>query len=313
MFQNNNNNFKLNDGNQIPSIGLGTYDCDNPGEVGDAINIALKNGYRHIDGAAFYRNEKVIGNSLKEIFEEGEIKREDIFYTSKLWNSCHNSNLVIKHCENTIKDLGIGYLDLYLIHWPIAFENANPSEITTDWVKDENGNPIIAPVSIRETWQEMEKLVEFGLVKSIGVSNFNVQNLVDLLSYAKIKPVVNQVEIHPYLTQLKLQEYCEKYEIKLVAYSPLGQGKCDFLNNDILKSIAKKYNKPIANVIFKWLNQRGIATIPKSGNHSHIIENFNIFDFQLSNDDIEKINSLNANIRTCSPITFFGTPFYLFD
>ncbi|KAM9991522.1 hypothetical protein ACTFIZ_004926 [Dictyostelium cf. discoideum] len=157
----------------------------------------------------------------------------------------------------------------------------------------------------------MEKLVELGLVKSIGVSNFNVQNLIDLLTFAKIKPVVNQVEIHPYLTQLKLQEFCDKHDILLTAYSPLGQGKCNILNNEILKSIANKYNKPIANVIFKWLNQRGIATIPKSGNHSRIIENFNIFDFQLSNDDIEKINSLNSNIRACCPIGFWDIP--LFD
>ncbi|KAM9991520.1 hypothetical protein ACTFIZ_004924 [Dictyostelium cf. discoideum] len=142
------NTFKLNDGNNIPIIGLGTYNGAIPGEVGNAVKIALKNGYRHIDGAAIYLNEKEIGNSLKEIFEEGEIKRKDIFYVSKLWNSCHNSNLVIKHCEKTIKDLGIGYLDLYLIHWPIAFENANPSDVTTDWLNDENGNPIIAPVSV---------------------------------------------------------------------------------------------------------------------------------------------------------------------
>ncbi|KAM9972221.1 hypothetical protein ACTFIW_003580 [Dictyostelium discoideum] len=310
MFQNI-NKFKLNDGNHIPSIGLGTYKYKNSVEVGDAIKVALKNGYRHIDGAAIYLNEKVIGNSLKEIFEEGEIKREDIFYTSKLGSSCHKANLVIKHCKKTIEDLGIGYLDLYLIHWPIAFENANPSGLTTEPLRGENGYPIIAPVSIRETWQEMEKLVELGLVKSIGVSNFNVQNLVDLLSYAKIKPVVNQVEIHPYLTQFKLQEYCDKYEIKLVAYSPLGQGKCDFLNNDIHRSIAKKYNKPIANVIFKWLNQRGIPTIPKSGNHSRIIDNFNIFDFQLSNEDIEKINSLNSNFRVHCPIEYCNIP--LFD
>ncbi|KAM9972222.1 hypothetical protein ACTFIW_003581 [Dictyostelium discoideum] len=296
MFQNNNNKFKLNDGNQIPSIGLGTYDCKNQGDVVDAITVSLKNGYRHIDGAAIYRNEKVIGNSLKEIFEEGEIKREDIFYTSKLWNSCHNSNLVIKHCKKTIEDLGIGYLDLYLIHWPIAFENSNPSGLTIEPLRDENGYPIIAPVSIRETWQEMEKLVELGLVKSIGVSNLNVQNLVDLLSYAKIKPVVNQVEIHPNLTQLKLQEYCDKNEIKLVAYSPLGQ--------------ANKYKKSIANIIFKWLNQRGIATIPKSGNHSRIIENFNIFDFQLSNEDIEKINSLNSNFRAYCPIGLWNIPLF---
>ncbi|KAM9944084.1 hypothetical protein ACTFIT_008671 [Dictyostelium discoideum] len=177
--------------------------------------------YLHIDGAAFYGNEKVIGNSLKEIFEECEIKREDIFYT------------IIKHCEKTIEDLGIGYLDLYLIHWPIAFKNANPSDVTIDWIKDENGYQKIAPISIRETWQEMEKLVELGLVKSI--------------------------------------EYCDKYEIKLAAYSPLSRGKCDFFNNEILKSIADKYKKSVANVIFKWLNQRGIAAIPKSANHSHII------------------------------------------
>ncbi|KAN0055892.1 hypothetical protein ACTA71_011779 [Dictyostelium dimigraforme] len=304
--------FKLNDGiGHIPIMGLGTYYGEELGEVGNAVKIALKNGYRHIDGAAYYGNEKEIGNSLKEVFNEGEIKREDIFYVSKLWNTCHNASLVRKHCEKTIEDLGIDYLDLYLIHWPIAFENVDPFGITTEAKKDENGYPIIAPVSIRETWQEMEKLVEYGLVKSIGVSNFNVQNLIDLLTYAKIKPAVNQVEVHPYLTQLKLQEFCKRHDILLTAYSPLGGGKCDFLNNAILNSIASKHNKPIANVIFKWLNQRGIVTIPKSGNPSRIIENFNIFDFYLSNEDIEKINSLNSNIHTCSASTFCGTP--LFD
>ncbi|KAN0034656.1 hypothetical protein ACTFIV_001188 [Dictyostelium citrinum] len=305
------NTFKLNDGNNIPIIGLGTYNGAKAGEVGNAVKIALKNGYRHIDGAAIYLNEKEIGNSLKEVFEEGEIKREDVFYVSKLWNSCHNASLVRKHCEKTLEDLGLQYLDLYLIHWPIAFENADPSGITTDCLNDENGNPIIAPVSIRETWQEMEKLVEYGLVKSIGVSNFNVQILVDLLSYAKIKPVVNQVEIHPYLAQPKLKEFCDKHSILLTAYSPLGQGKCNLLNNQLLKSIAEKHNKSIANIIFKWLNQRGIVTIPKSGNPSRIIENFNIFDFQISNDDIEKINSLNSNIRACCPIGYWNIP--LFD
>ncbi|KAN0055893.1 hypothetical protein ACTA71_011780 [Dictyostelium dimigraforme] len=306
------NTFKLNDGiHKIPMIGLGTYDGAKPGEVGNAVKVALKNGYRHIDGAAIYLNEKEIGNSLKEVFNEGEIKREDIFYVSKLWNSCHNASLVRKHCEKTIEDLGIDYLDLYLIHWPIAFENSDPSGITTESLDDENGNLIIAPVSIRETWQEMEKLVEYGLVKSIGVSNFNVQNLIDLLTYAKIKPAVNQVEVHPYLTQLNLQEFCDRHGILLTAYSPLGQGKCNLLNNEILKSIATKYNKTVANVIFKWLNQRGIVTIPKSGNPSRIIENFNIFDFHLSNEEIEKINSLNSNLRTCCPIAHWNIP--LFD
>ncbi|EAL73734.1 hypothetical protein DDB_G0268562 [Dictyostelium discoideum AX4] len=145
------------------------------------------------------------------------VKLKEKIYFIQVWNSCHNSNLVIKHCEKTIEDLGIGYLDLYLIHWPIAFKNANPSDVTIDWIKDENGYQKIAPISIRETWQEMEKLVE------------------------------------------------------LAAYSPLSRGKCDFFNNEILKSIADKYKKSVANVIFKWLNQRGIAAIPKSANHSHII------------------------------------------
>ncbi|KAK5576449.1 hypothetical protein RB653_007593 [Dictyostelium firmibasis] len=306
------NTFKLNDGiHHIPMIGLGTFNGTKQGEVGNAVKVALKSGYRHIDGAAFYSNEKEIGHSLKEVFAEGEIKREDIFYVSKLWNSCHRASLVRKHCEKTLEDLGLEYLDLYLIHWPIAFENADPSGLTTESLKDEKGYPIIAPISIRETWQEMEKLVENGLVKSIGVSNFNVQNLLDLLTYAKIKPAVNQVELHPYLSQPNLKDFCDRHGIILTAYSPLGQGKCDLLTNELLKSIADKHNKTIANIIFKWLCQRGIVTIPKSSNPSRIIENFNIFDFQLSNDDMEKINSLNSNLRTCSPTRMWNIP--LFD
>ncbi|KAN0047918.1 hypothetical protein ACTA71_002307 [Dictyostelium dimigraforme] len=306
------NTFKLNDGvHHIPMIGLGTYNGSKVGEVGNAVKVALKSGYRHIDGAAIYMNEKEIGHALKEVFAEGEIKREDIFYVSKLWNSCHHASLVRKHCEKTLEDLGLEYLDLYLIHWPIAFENADPSGVTIQPLKDDNGEPILAPISIRETWQEMEKLVEYGLVKSIGVSNFNVQNLVDLLTYAKIKPAINQVEVHPYLSQPNLKYFCDRNGIILTAYSPLGQGKCDLLSNETLKSIADKHNKTVANVIFKWLNQRGIVTIPKSSNPARIIENFNIFDFQLSNEDMNNINSLNSNLRTCTPANFCKIP--LFD
>ncbi|KAN0040082.1 hypothetical protein ACTA71_011967 [Dictyostelium dimigraforme] len=302
----------LNNGKKIPLLGLGTFSGERKGDVVNAVKVALNNGYKHIDCAAVYGNEKEIGIQLKEIFNKNEIKRKDIHITSKLWNSCHDKELVYKHCKKTLDDLNLEYLDLYLIHWPVAFQNSDPLGLTTDSKKDENGKPIFKNVPLRETWEEMEKLVEMGLVKSIGVSNFNVQSLIDLLSYAKIKPVINQVELHPYLSQLKLKDFCDKNNIILTAYSPLGQNKSNILTDPILVKIAEKYKKPVANVIFRWCIQNGFVVIPKSNTESRIIDNINVFDFQLSNNEMDMIKTLNKGNdgRTFLPCNLWGIPIF---
>eukprot|EP01132_Coremiostelium_polycephalum_P003289 gene3289-4120_t len=302
-----NNNFQLNNGELMPGVGLGTFNNLVPGQVGDAVKHSLKTGYRHIDCSPIYGNEKEIGKALTEVFAEGNIKRNEVFIVSKLWNTGHSKSQVKIHCEATLKALGLNYLDLYLIHWPIATEY-DPTDIYKS-VRDSDGHVKLAPIPIRETWEEMEKLVESGLVKSIGVSNFNVQLLIDLLSYAKIKPVVNQIEMHPYLSQVQLRKFCTKNNILITSYSPL-RNTVNNPNDKIITDIAKSHGKTEANVILRWVIQSGMSVIPKSVNFSRIEENFNVFDFQLSDQEMQSIDTLNSNSRTGQPIKFFNTPIF---
>ncbi|MFA6251107.1 MAG: aldo/keto reductase [Candidatus Paceibacterota bacterium] len=216
----------LNTGVPMPTIGLGTWKSA-PDKASLAVEYALTEcGYRHIDCASIYRNEKEIGEAFKKVFEGNIRKREDVFITSKLWNTEHHKDDVRKACEQTLADLNLEYLDLYLMHWGIAIPvNAVPPSNTLGrWTEqlDENGVLITEKVSVRETWEAMEELVQDGLVKAIGVANFTAPMLIDLLSYSKIKPAVNQIEIHAYLQQTKLLEFCKYNDIVVTAYSPLG-------------------------------------------------------------------------------------------
>lgn len=297
--------YKLNDDNFMPALGLGTWRI--PGEsAGAMVTHALtKAGYRHIDCAAIYGNEEEIGRAFSEVFGGGKIKRKDVFITSKLWNTEHHPDRVEKACRQTLKDLQLEYLDLYLIHWGIAFQPGGDIEPL-----DQDGYIITEPVSIRETWEAMERLVEKGLVKSIGVSNFTVAMLLDLLTYAKIKPAVNQIELHPYLAQTELVDFCKRLDIVPVAYSPLVHGGLDNFNHGVVGDLAKKYGKTPVQILLNWAIARGTAAIPKTGDPKKLAENIDIFDFELTEAEQAAIAALNKNYRTCDPIEWWCVPYF---
>jgi len=243
---------KLNNGLEMPVLGLGTWKAEDPKELHDAIIEAVENcGYRLLDCASIYGNESLVGDALKEVFERGKVKRSDMFILSKLWNTHHRPEHVRAACENTLKDLKLDYLDCYLIHWPVAFE-FNGIPIPTGVPKDDKGYPIFANVSLQETWKAMEGLVEAGLVKSIGVSNYRLVELLDLLTYAKIKPVVNQVECHPYFTRKELLDECRRLGVELMAYSSFGgsDAKKGPLTERAIQRCAKKTQKDICTDYF---------------------------------------------------------------
>ncbi len=290
----------LNNKRKIPALGLGTWKSEK-GKVANVIEKAVIDfDYRHIDCASVYGNEKEIGEAFNKIFSSKKVSRNDLFITSKLWNTKHHPDNVEKACKQTLNDLQIDYLDLYLMHWGIAFAPGNNLEPI-----GKNGMVRTEPVSIKETWQAMEKLVEEGLVKSIGVSNFTVMMIIDLLSYARIKPVMNQVEIHPYNSQQELVDFCHKQGIQVTAYSPLGSSDLNSqrpIDDKTVIEIAACYKKTPAQILIRWSLQRDLVVIPKSTNFDRVAENIDVLGFELSNNDMEKINKLNKNYRFVDPV-----------
>lgn len=262
---------KLNNGVLMPIIGFGTWQTPN-GEVAEnAVFQALKAGYRHIDTAATYKNESSVGDG---IIRSG-IDRESIFLTTKLWNDAHSYEGAKKAIKDSLEKLKVDYLDLYLIHWP------NPKLIRDHW---EEGNA--------EAWRAMEEAVEAGLIRAIGVSNFHEKHLDALLKTAKIKPAVNQIYASPSDPQEHLKAYNDAHGIVTQAYSPLGTGT--ILENDVLKRIANEYQKSVAQVAIRWSIQKGYVPLPKSVTESRIIENFDVFDFELKDEDVATIDSLRG-------------------
>lgn len=291
---------KFNNGEEYPVLGLGTWKSK-PGQVTQAVKEAIDIGYYHIDCSPVYENEKEVGDGIQAKLSEGVIKREDLRVTSKLWNTCHKPETVEKGLRTTLTDLGLDYIDLYLLHWPFAFEESDEL-----WPRDTNGKLLLTDDDYVDTWKAMEVLVNEGLVKSIGLSNFNEAQVERVLSIATILPVTNQVECTPYLNQQKLMDFCTSKNITLTAHSPLGSGDKPGINpgdlvlsDERLDSIREKYEKSRAQIALKFQVQRGLLVIPKTITKCRMEENMEIFDFTLSEEDMEILNGMDCNRRTC--------------
>ncbi|XP_004425465.1 aldo-keto reductase family 1 member C15-like [Diceros bicornis minor] len=312
---------KLNDGHFIPVLGFGTYAPEEvpKSKAEEATKIAIDVGFRHIDSAHLYQNEEEIGKALLEKMVDGTVKREDIFYTTKLWATFLHPELVRPALERSLKKLGLDYVDLFIIHVPIAMK---PGEELIP--KDASGEVILDIVDLRDTWEALEKCKDAGLTKSIGVSNFNHKQLEMILNKPglKYKPVCNQVECHPYLNQSKLLEFCKSKDIVVVAYSALGSHRDPIwvekdspylLEDPILNVIAKKHNRNPGQIVLRYQLQRGVVVLAKSFNEKRIKENFQVFDFELTPEDMKAIDGLNRNFRYDKMLFAVDHPYYPFS
>lgn len=258
---------KLNNGQTIPQLGLGVFKVNDFTDLKQAVAAALENGYRHFDTATIYHNEAWLGEALAE----SDVKREDLFITSKVWNNNTTYDETIAAFHESLKKLQTDYLDLYLIHWPSEGYN--------------------------EKWRAMESLYNEGLIKSIGVSNFEKPHMEKLLTTAKVKPAVDQLETHPYFQQKEMNDYLKGLDIAHEAWGPLGQGKSNVLEDPVLEKIAEAHNKSVAQVILRWHLQRNIIVIPKSVHAERIAQNIDVFDFTLTDEEMSLIASIDKNQR----------------
>jgi D-xylose reductase len=285
-------NFTLASGDALPAVGLGLWKIPKP-DTAALVQTAVRTGYRHFDAACDYGNEAETGAGLRAAFAAGDCRREELWITSKLWNTYHRAEHVRPACERSLRDLGVDYLDLYLIHFPIA-----------------------------ETWRAMEELVTAGLVRNIGVCNFGCSLLRDLLSYAAVRPSVLQIELHPYLAQEKLLRFCREERIAVTGFSPLGASSYLELgmataDDSVLKqpavlAAAKRLGKTPAQVVLRWGVQRGTAVVPKTTQPARLAENLAIFDFELSPDELQAISALDRNRRFNDPGVFCEAAFHTF-
>jgi D-xylose reductase len=317
--------FTLSSGAKLPAVGLGLWKI--PGKVAaDTVLQAVKAGYRLFDSACDYGNEQEVGQGLAQAISQGLVTREQLWITSKLWNTFHRREHVKAACLKTMSDLGVTYLDLYLIHFPISlkfvpFDSIYPPEWTCYDTPDGVPKMVWDPVPIRETWEAMEALVDEGLVKNIGVANFNTALMWDLLSYARIKPAVLQIELSPLLTQEKLRKLCSQHNVHVTAFSSFGatsyvelgaSADNSLIKNPLICEVAGKLQRSPAQVLLKWAIQQGISVIPKSLKTERLAENIAVFDFQLTEADMAAISGLNKNMRFNDPGVFCEEAFGLF-
>ena len=305
----------FNNNDKMPILGLGTWKAE-PGDVGKAVQEAVRIGYRHIDCAAIYGNEAEIGKALQEVLQTGLVKRDELWITSKLWNNAHAREEVSIALEKTLADLRLDYLDLYLIHWPVA---TRPDVIFPRKADDFFS---LAEMPLNETWAGMEDCVESGLIKHIGVSNCSIKKIEELSS-AKIRPEVNQIELHPYLQQEEMLNYCKKHNIYLTAYSPLGSGdrpeamkaanEPSLLENSTVVNIAQAHGCNAAQVLLKWAIERGTSVIPKSTNPGRLAENLDAANLKLGNQEMAELAKLERGFRYVNGEfwTMEGSPYTL--
>ncbi len=252
---------------KVPIVGLGVFLSKDGTETENAVTWSLENGYNHIDTAMIYQNEVSVGKGISS----SGIDRNTIFLTTKLWNEDIRQGRGKKAFEESINKLGVDYVDLYLLHWPVEGR--------------------------LDAWKVLEELYEEKKVKAIGVSNFQTHHLEELFNVASIKPMVNQIESHPYFTNQNLIDFCKKNEIAVQAWSPLGGEGAPLLSDSIINDLARKYNKTAAQIIIRWNIQRDVIVLPKSVNKDRIISNIQVFDFEISSDDMNAISALNQNKR----------------
>ena len=315
---------------KMPAIGLGLWKIARD-DTAEMVCSAIAEGYRHLDSAADYGNEAEVGEGLQAALSDGLVRREDLWITSKLWNTFHRPEHVRAACARTLKDLRLSELDLYLIHFPIALQYVDfDTRYPPEWIADPAAeNPVMAPdaVPLSDTWGAMEELVHAGLVKEIGVCNYNTGLLHDLMAYSQIKPAMLQIESHPYLTQERLLRAAAQYDMAVTAFSPLGAlsylelNMADMgesvLEQAAVKEAAARVDRTSAQVVLRWGIQRGTAVIPKTSRVERLKENQLLFDFELNEAEMSAISALNRNRRFNDPGHFceeaFGTFFPIYD
>ena len=317
-------------GQTMPAVGLGLWKLET-NEVAEAVYNAIKNGYRHLDSAADYGNEQQVGEGIARALKDGLCSREDLWITSKLWNTFHRKEYVQQACEKSLSDLGLDYFDLYLIHFPIALQYVDINDrYPPEWIfdpQDDNPTMELDSVPLSETWAAMESLVENQLARQIGVCNYSAVLLHDLMSYARIKPAMLQIESHPYLTQDALIRTARSYNIAVTAFSPLGAlsyvsldmaSKGDsVLTETVVIKAAERASVTPAQVVLRWGLQRGTAVIPKTSKPERLVENLSLSGFNLTDEEMDAISALNENRRFNDPGKFcegaFGTFHSIYD
>jgi D-xylose reductase len=312
-------------GKSMPTVGLGLWKIDS-GAVADAVYQAIKVGYRHLDSAADYGNEKEVGEGIALAITDGLCSRDELWVTSKLWNTYHRREHVEAACRKSLEDLGLDYFDLYLVHFPIALSYVDFNDrYPPEWIFDpeaENPGMRLDAVPLSETWGAMEKLVEVGLCRQIGICNYSTSLVHDLMSYARIKPAMLQVESHPYHTQEALLRTAQQYGIAVTAFSPLGALSYvsldmatvndSVLTEPVVMAAAQRIGATAAQVVLRWGIQRGTAVIPKTSNPQRLVENLHLSELSLNEDEMTAISTLNQNRRFNDPGHFCEAAFNTF-